>query len=107
MFLLENILPVLPTDRLEYAVFAVSIIGVFMIVYSQFVEAENRRDLVRMIGSLSLFVYAMYIQNLLFSIAMGGIFLAATIEFFEIYFGYHKHKKSDVEKYERMGKMKY
>ncbi len=107
MFLLENILPTLPTDRLEYAVFAISIAGVFMLVYSQFVEAENRRDLVRMIGALSLFVYAMYIQNLLFSIAMGGVFIAATIEFIEIYFGYHKHNKTQVEKYERMGNTRY
>jgi uncharacterized membrane protein len=102
---LENIIPILPDNRLEFVIFAVSIMGMFLLVYSQFIEAENRRDLIRMIGALSLLVYAVYIQNLLFALTMIGIFLAATIEFIEIYIGYHKHTRTDIEKYERMSKL--
>ncbi len=97
MFL--EFLPTLPKMPLEIAIFVVSILGAILLVYSQFVEAENRRDLIRMIGALALFVYALWISNIIFMLAMMGVFIAALIEFIEIYLGLHTHTPGDVREY--------
>ena len=102
--LLENLIPNLPDDRLGIYIVVVGVIGAILLVYSQFVEAENRRDLIRMLGALAMLSYALSIANLVFSLAMLGIFLAALIEFVEIYAGWHKHTRKDVEVYEHIGK---
>lgn len=102
--LLETLIPNLPTDRLGIFIVVVGILGGILLIYSQFVEAENRRDLIRMIGSLGMLSYALSIPNFLFAATMGAIFLACLIEFIEIYAGWHKHTRSDVEIYEHIGK---
>ena len=104
--LLESIVPQLPTNPTEYAIFFSSIIGAVLLVYSQFIEAENRRDLVRMIAALALLVYAIWISNLIFIVTMLGVFVASVIEFLEIYMGYHHHTRKDVQVYEYIGRKK-
>ena len=104
--LLESILPQLPSTRLDILIFVVSIIGVVLLIYSQFVEAENRRDLIRMIGAMSLLVYSLSILNLVFIAVSLGIFIASLVEFIEIYLGYHHHTRKDVQIYEYIGKKK-
>lgn len=69
----------------------VAVLGVILVVYSQFVEAEHRRDLIRMVGAAAVLVYALSIENWIFIALAGGIGLAAFIEFVEIKTGRHKH----------------
>jgi uncharacterized membrane protein len=92
--LLDALIPTLPASALELCIFYASISGGVLLVYSQFIEAENRRDIVRMCGALGVLTYALWIQNLLFCIIFLGIFCAALIEFIEILAGYHKHINS-------------
>ena len=96
--LLESLFPHLPTGR-DLMFIIVGILGAIMLIYSQFIEAENRRDLIRAVGALSLFVYAVSIWNLVFMAAMMGFFLAALTEFIEIYLGFHKHTPGDIKEY--------
>lgn len=80
----------------------VAVLGAILVIYSQFVEAEFRRDLIRAVGALAVFVYAAFISNNIFMILSAGIFMAAAVEFVEIYLGLHKHEKKDIEKYKKM-----
>ena len=89
-------------DMTEVIVFVVGAIGAVLLAYAVFVETEHRSDLIRVIGAGSLCVYALYIGNLLFSVAMGGVFLASLVEFIEIYLGLHIHSKEDLERYKKM-----
>lgn len=93
-----NIISCLP-DIIAYIV---GILGAVLVIYSQFVEAEFRRDLIRAIGAAGLLIYALFIWNKIFIFASAGIFIAATIEFIEIYFGLHKHKDTDISRYKKM-----
>lgn len=101
MNFLESITPDI-LDRVETTVFIVGAFGAIMLTYAVFVEAEHRRDLIRILGAGSLCVYALYIGNLFFTIAMGGVFLASLVEFIEIYLGLHKHSKEDLDRYKKM-----
>jgi heme/copper-type cytochrome/quinol oxidase subunit 1 len=107
--LLQSIIPQLPTNRIETIVFVVAALGAILLTYSIFVEAEHRRDLMRIIGAGSMLVYALYINNVLFIIAMGGVFLASLVEFVEIYLGLHYHSREHLEDYKKyafLGKKK-
>ena len=76
---------------LEIFIRIVGILGAVLVIYSQFVERENRRDLIRMVGAASVLVYAIDIWNPLFIGLMAGIFLAALVELIEILTGHHVH----------------
>lgn len=102
--LLETIVPTLPTTNTELLIYLAGILGAIILIYSQFVEAENRRDLIRMIGALGLFCYSLYIMNIIFILATFGIFVAALVEFIEIYLGYHKHSQKDIDIYKKIGR---
>lgn len=93
-----NILNCLP----DILIYVSAILGAVLVIYSQFVEAEFRRDLIRAIGAAGVLVYALFIWNKIFILLSAGIFLAAAIEFIEIYFGLHKHKHTDIEQYKKM-----
>lgn len=73
-------------------------------IYSQFVEAENWRDIIRMIGAALVAVYAFAIHNVFFTITFIGIFAASLIELIEILTGRHVHEKRDVEMYSMIGR---
>ncbi len=98
--LLESLLPTLPTPT-NALIFIVAALGAVLLAYSVFVEKEDRSDLIRAIGAGGLFVYAIYIQNLLFLIAMGGIALASLVEFVEIYLGLHRHSPHDLAEFKK------
>lgn len=99
MFLSLTALPPLFPDMI---IFIVATLGTILVIYSQFVEAEFRRDLIRAIGALAVFVYAAFISNNIFMILSAGIFMAAIVEFIEIYLGIHKHKGEDIQRYKKM-----
>ena len=95
--LLETILPQLPTNTIQTVIYVVAVLGVVLVVYSQFVEMENRRDLIRLVGAGALFVYALFIFNLVFMLVSAGIFLAALAEFIEILLGPHVHHHLEIK----------
>ena len=97
--LLESWWPQLPASSTELLLLIVAALGAALVIYSQFVEAEHRRDLIRMLGAAALFVYALSIWNWIFIIVTAGIFIAALIEFVEIYMGIHKHTREDIKEY--------
>jgi hypothetical protein len=100
--LLQSLIPNLPTSLTELFVYVVAYLGAILLVYGLFLEIERRQDLVFALGSAGLFVYALYINNLIFMIAMGGLFLASVIEFTEIIFGLHKHNPEDLKRYKKL-----
>ncbi|MFH1286736.1 MAG: hypothetical protein ABII02_03210 [Candidatus Magasanikbacteria bacterium] len=105
--LLEGIFPILPTGKAELFLFLCGALGAIMLIYSQFVEAENRRDIIRILGSLGLLFYAIYIENLIFIIVSAGIGIAAFVEFIEILLGYHKHTPHEIKEYIKKYKRKH
>ncbi|MCX6781870.1 MAG: hypothetical protein NTW66_02025 [Candidatus Magasanikbacteria bacterium] len=96
---LSSILPSLPWTTLEIIMNVVAGLGAIMIVYGVFLEAERRQDAVFAVGSACLFIYALWVGNTIFSIAMGGFALASFIELMEIMLGRHQHSEELVEKY--------
>jgi hypothetical protein len=64
-------------------------LGAILITYAVFLGHETRQDIVLAIGSFCLLVYALWIGNAIFSLAMGGLFLASMVEFVEILVGIH------------------
>jgi len=64
-------------------------LGAILITYAVFLEHETRQDIVLAIGAFCLLVYALWIGNAIFSLAMGGLFLASMVEFVEIMIGMH------------------
>jgi len=95
--LLESCLPVLPSCNGEWYLILSGILGAILLIYSQFVEPEHRRDVIRFLGAGGLFVYSYYISNTIFMFTSAGIGLAALIEFIEILIGVHKHLPEDLK----------
>lgn len=74
----------------QILIYVVAVVGAILLTYSVFLEAERRQDLVCIIGSLCMLPYAIWINNLIFILAMAGIAIASAIEFAEIIMGKHK-----------------
>jgi hypothetical protein len=104
--LLENILPNLPSTNIEYFMFILGLAGTFLLVYGIFLETEKRQDIIFMLGSFALFIYALFIMSPIFSLAMLGFFVASSIEFIEIFIVIHQHKKYDLKKIIRENRKK-
>jgi len=100
--LLQNLIPNLPLNFSELWIYLVAILGAIMVTYAIFLEIERRQDLVFLVGAYCLFIYALYINNAIFAIAMFGLFAASTVEFIEIYVGLHKHSPEDLKRYKNM-----
>ncbi len=100
--LLESLIPILPVNLSELWIFLVACLGAIMITYAIFLEIERRQDLVFAVGAYCLFIYALYINNAIFTIAMLGLFISSCIEFIEIYVGLHKHSPEDLNRYKNM-----
>ena len=66
-------------------------LGVILLTYGVFLEAERRQDLVFIVGSACLLVYSLWIGNKIFSLAMAGVMIGSLIELIEILTGKHKH----------------
>lgn len=99
--LLEWCVPEVPCTTVAL-MYIMGAIGAILLAYGVFLEQERRQDLVTMIGALCLLVYALYIGNKLFMIAMAGLALASLVEFIEIYVGLHRHNKEDLKKYKQL-----
>jgi hypothetical protein len=100
--LLESLIPHLPTSLAEIWIFVGSILSIVLLVYAVFMEQEHRQDLVRLVGTGGLLVYAIYIDNLIFTLAMSAIGIASLVEFIEIMTGLHNHSPEDLKQYKKM-----
>ncbi len=94
-----GLFPGLPWDVMVIIMNTIAMCGVILHVYGVFLETEKRRDLVFIIGGVCLFIYALWIRNKIFALAMGGFTVASLIEFVEIMTGIHKHDQKMVEEY--------
>lgn len=103
---LNSIFPILPTNTVELMVYIVAALGAVLITYGVFLETERRQDLVFFVGAFCLFVYALYIGNRVFMIAMIGLGLASLVEFIEIILGLHKHDRNELKRVKSLGKIK-
>ncbi len=101
--LFESLIPVLPSSTAEILVYVVAFLGAILLSYGVFLEVERRQDIVFFLGASCLLVYAIYIANLIFVIAMGAFALNSMIEFIEILVGLHKH---DPEQLKRVKKLR-
>ncbi len=97
MDFLFNLFPGLPWDLMVIAMNMVAMAGVTLHIYGVFLEKEKHRDLVFIVGGVCLFIYALWIRNNIFTLAMGGFTIASLIEFIEILTGHHRHNKKLVE----------
>ncbi|MFH1790204.1 MAG: hypothetical protein ABH832_04030 [bacterium] len=89
---LPSIFTTLPWAPLEIIITVVASLGAILITYGIFLKTEKRQDVVLLIGSLCLLIYALFIGNILFTIAMAGLGMASFIEFIEILIGLHKDR---------------
>jgi hypothetical protein len=105
--LLESVFPELPTGLGEIFLLLSGILGMILVIYSQFVEAEHRRDIIRFLGSGGLLAYSIYISNLVFILLSVGIGIAALVEWVEIYLGYHRHTPHEIKEYIKKYKKKH
>jgi len=64
-------------------------LGAILITYGVFLGHETKQDIVLAIGAFCLLIYALWIGNIIFTLAMGGLFLASMVEFVEIIIGMH------------------
>jgi hypothetical protein len=94
-----DFLPTLPWPLIDIIMNVVAGLGAILITYAIFLEAERRQDAVFAIGAGCLLVYALWIGNKIFSIAMAGLMIGAFIELIEIMLGRHVHSQELVSEY--------
>jgi len=95
--LLQNFLPNLSTDISTIIIHTIAIIGIILLIYAVFLETEKRQDVIFIISGLCLFIYALFINNLIFIIATAGLTLASLVEFIEILLGIHRDTKYNLK----------
>lgn len=101
---LFNLIPGLPWDNMVVIMNMIAIAGATFHIYGVFLETEKRRDLVFIVGGVCLLIYALWIRNKIFALAMFGFSVASLIEFIEIWTGHHKHDQNLVEEYKHPNK---
>ncbi|PIR76161.1 MAG: hypothetical protein COU32_03630 [Candidatus Magasanikbacteria bacterium CG10_big_fil_rev_8_21_14_0_10_42_10] len=105
--LLQSLIPYLPSSVAETWIFVGASISIILLMYAVFIEKEHRQDLVRLVGTGGLLVYAIYIHNLIFTIAMAALAVASLVEFIEILLGLHKHSPEDLQRYKSFVRTKH
>lgn len=94
---LASVFPTLPWTTLDIILNVVAGLGAILITYGIFLEAERKQDAVFVVGAGCLLVYALWIGNKIFSMAMGGFMIASFIELMEIMTGRHHHTAEILE----------
>ncbi|PIY92131.1 MAG: hypothetical protein CO030_01975 [Candidatus Magasanikbacteria bacterium CG_4_9_14_0_2_um_filter_42_11] len=105
--LLETFMPYLPSSVAETWIFVGAGISILFLVYAVFIEKEHRQDLIRLIGTGGLLIYAIYIHNVIFTVAMAALAVASLVEFVEIMLGLHKHSPEDLQRYKTFVRTKH
>ena len=96
---LSSLFSTLPWPLTTVMMNVVASLGAIMITYAIFLEAERRQDAVFIVGATCLFIYALWIGNKIFSVAMAGVAVGSFIELIEIMLGRHTHSAEMVESY--------
>ncbi len=99
MNFLFQMFPSLPMDPLVIIMNMIAMAGATLHIYGVFLETEKRRDVVFVVGGVCLFIYAMWVGNKIFMLAMAGFTLGSLIEIIEIMTGHHKHSLMQIENY--------
>lgn len=86
----SNLVPWGSLSLIETTVYIVAALGAILLTYAVFLKREKRQDVILLLGAGCLIVYALYINNFIFLIAMGGLAFSSLIEWLEILFGLHK-----------------
>lgn len=82
----------IPAMRLpDIIIHVVAMLGAILLAYAIFLEAEKWQDVLFMLGGFCLLVYALWIPNYIFMVAMGLLTLTAGYEFVQILTGRHRH----------------
>lgn len=84
---------------IDLVVHVVALLGGVLLTYAVFLEAERRQDAVFFLAGACLMVYALWLKNIIFILALGGFMFASLMEFVEIMVGIHKHGRILQEKY--------
>jgi len=100
---LSSIFPTLPWPVLDIIINVIAVLGAILLIYGIFLEAEKRQDAVFVVGAFCLFVYALWVGNLIFSIAMFGMSVGAFIEWIEIMVGKHTDSGALMERLRQDG----
>ncbi len=98
---LANLFPSLPWSFLDTIFRVIGFMGALALAYAVLLEAEKRQDAVFVIGSASLFVYALWTRSYVFMFAMGLMFLVSGRELIQILRSKHKHSTEMVEEYRK------
>ncbi len=88
---LFTLLPAVTWPLSQIIATVIAFLGALLIIYAVFLEAERRQDLVFIVGGSCLFGYALWINNAIFMLAMGGLVLASLFELIQILTGRHHH----------------
>ncbi len=96
---LPEIFSTLPWPLTTILMNVVAGLGAILLTYGVFLETERRQDAVFVVAGACLFIYALWVGNKVFSIAMAGFTLGSFIEMVEIILGKHGHNLKDVESY--------
>lgn len=96
---LSELLPTLPWPITTVIMNVVAGLGAILITYGVFLEAERRQDAVFVIAGACLFIYALWVGNKIFSVAMAGFVVGSFIEMIEIMTGQHKHSLKQMNDY--------
>lgn len=90
--MLNSLFPNAPYSFLTIATTVVGIMGALALIYAVLLEAEKRQDAVFVVGSASVFVYALMHSDYVVMFAMLGIFVVAGRELIQILRGRHHHE---------------
>lgn len=94
----SNLFPTLPWP-IDITLFTiVGFMGALALIYAVLLEQEKRQDAVLVVASASLFVYAMSINNHIFTFLSAGVFLVAGRELVQILRGKHTHSTDELKK---------
>jgi hypothetical protein len=94
-----SFLPTLPWTLSEIYLNMLACLGAILLAYGVFLESEKKQDVVFIIGAGCLFIYALWIGNTIFCVAMGGFAVASFVELLEIMLGRHVHSEELIERY--------
>lgn len=86
-----TLIPGLTVSYIELAIYVVGFMGALALMYAVLLEYERMQDEVLVVGSASMFVYALYKLDYIFMLAMLGVFCIAGRELIQILRGRHHH----------------
>jgi len=99
MSFLPEAFSTLPWPLITVIMNVVAGLGAILLTYGVFLETERRQDAVFVIAAACLLIYALWIGNKIFSVAMAGLLVGSLIEMVEIILGKHGHSLKQIEAY--------